>query len=621
MSMRNLKIKQRLILSTAVLAVGIVALLLLGLYQSAQKDSLARGQVLTQALSSSMLTLRRNEKDFLMRQDPKYLNTFENNATSLLQESAELQQVLVRHGMATDLIEKFDDNIDTYRERFEAVVAATTRSGLTQELGLQGTMRERAYALEDEISSAEQQVRLLTLRRHEKDFIMRQDLSYQQRFNNDANAWLDNASDASDASVIGALEAYQDAFNAYVDERVFIGLDPKSGTYGEMRAAVHDSETNLAELSDRLTTQMTNARETLNTLFIVVAIIVLLIVVLLNVLISRSIIRPLVAMEDAIGEIAEHSDLSRRLDESGKDELTFVNVSFNRMMTQFEDVIQNLNDASDQLSAASQELSAVSEEVSNIAVDQENQTTMIATAVTEMASAIQEVAGNAQQASQSADEANGEARRGREKVADNIQAMEDLQLSVTGTSERLQILNDRTQEISDVVNVIQNIAEQTNLLALNAAIEAARAGEQGRGFAVVADEVRSLAANTKKSTETIQATTERLLRGAREAMEAMKVSSEQANESAELARQAGESFEGVSTAISTVTDMNIQISTATEEQSTVANDITKNVNGMSDSVREVVTGANQCAQSSQELAQLAADLQTQVTRFRVSKKR
>ncbi|MEX1222361.1 MAG: methyl-accepting chemotaxis protein [Idiomarina sp.] len=618
MSMRNLKIKQRLILSTAVLAVGIVALLLLGLYQSAQKDSLARGQVLTQALSSSMLTLRRNEKDFLMRQDPKYLNTFEGNAASLLQQSAELQQVLVSHGMRTDLIEKFDDNIDTYRERFEAVVAATTRSGLTQELGLQGTMRERAYALEDEISSAEQQVRLLTLRRHEKDFIMRQDLTYQQRFNNDANAWLDNA---SDAVVIGALEAYQDAFNAYVDERVFIGLDPKSGTYGEMRAAVHDSETNLAELSERLTTQMTDARESLNTLFVVVAVVVLLIVVLLNLLISRSIIRPLVAMENAIGEIADQSDLSRRLDESGKDELTFVNVSFNRMMTQFEDVIQNLNDASDQLSAASQELSAVSEEVSNIAVDQENQTTMIATAVTEMASAIQEVAGNAQQASQSADEANSEARRGREKVADNIQAMEDLQLSVTGTSERLQILNDRTQEISDVVNVIQNIAEQTNLLALNAAIEAARAGEQGRGFAVVADEVRSLAANTKKSTETIQATTERLLRGAREAMEAMTVSSEQASESVELARQAGESFKGVNEAISTVTDMNIQISTATEEQSAVANDITKNVNGMSDSVREVVTGANQCAQSSQELAQLAADLQTQVTRFRVSKKR
>lgn len=617
MSMRNLKIKHRLILSTFVLVIGLLALLLLGLYQSAQKDSLARGQVLTESLSSSMLTLRRNEKDFLMRQDPKYLNTFENNADALLQERAELQQVLVRHNISTNLLEEFGRNIESYRERFEAVVAATTRSGLTQELGLQGRMRELAYALEDEVSTAEQQVRLLTLRRHEKDFIMRQDLTYQQRFNEAARAWLNQANN----NVADALESYQDAFNAYVDERIFIGLDPQSGTYGDMRSAVHDSETNLADLSERLNTQMETDRARLNTLFIIVALIILVLGVLLNLLISRSIIRPLVTMESAIGEIADESDLSRRLDESGKDELTFVNVSFNRMMTQFEDVIQNLGGASEQLSAASQELSAVSEEVSNIAVDQENQTTMIATAVTEMASAIQEVAGNAQQASQAADEANSEARQGREKIANNIQAMEDLQLSVTGTSERLQILNDRTKEISDVVNVIQNIAEQTNLLALNAAIEAARAGEQGRGFAVVADEVRSLAANTKKSTETIQATTERLLRGAREAMEAMQVSSEQAGESVELARQAGESFKGVTEAVSTVTDMNIQISTATEEQSTVANDITKNVNVVSDSVREVVTGANQCAQSSQELAKLASDLQTQVARFRVSKQR
>jgi methyl-accepting chemotaxis protein len=326
-------------------------------------------------------------------------------------------------------------------------------------------------------------------------------------------------------------------------------------------------------------------------------------------------------MESKIGQIADESDLSRRMEESGKDELTSVNVSFNRMMGRFEDVLQSLGGASDQLSAASQQLSAVSEEVSNIAVDQESQTTMIATAVTEMASAIQEVAGNAQQASQAADEANNEARRGQEKIADNVQAMEDLQMSVTGTSERLQILNERTKEITEVVGVIQSIAEQTNLLALNAAIEAARAGEHGRGFAVVADEVRSLAANTKTSTETIQATTERLLRGAREAMEAMQVSSDQASDSAELARQAGESFKGVSTAINTVTDMNIQISTATEEQSAVAGDITQNVNGVSDSVREVVTGANQCAQASQELARLASDLQTQVSRFKVSQRR
>lgn len=617
MSMRNMTIKHRLILSTGVLALGLLGLFLLSLYQSAQQDSLMRGQVLTETLSSSMLTLRRNEKDFLMRQAPRYLNTFENNASDLLQQSNELEQVLRRHNMPTRLIEQFKANIESYRDSFEAVVAATTRSGLTREDGLQGRMRELAYALEDAVQTAEQQVRLLTLRRHEKDFIMRQDLTYQQRFNTVADNWRNQA---ANRNLSNAVQAYQNAFNQYVDERTFIGLDEQSGTYGDMRDAVHDSETNLAELSKQIAAQIDAASSRLDTLFMLVALVILVVVVALNLMISRSIIRPLVAMESKIGQIADESDLSRRMDESGKDELTSVNVSFNRMMGRFEDVIQSLGGASEQLSAASQELSAVSEEVSNIAVDQESQTTMIATAVTEMASAIQEVAGNAQQASNSADEANNEALRGREKIADNVQAMEDLQSSVLGTSERLQILNERTKEISDVVNVIQNIAEQTNLLALNAAIEAARAGEHGRGFAVVADEVRNLAANTKTSTQTIQATTERLLRGAREAMEAMQVSSDQASESAELARQAGESFKVVSNSINIVTDMNIQISTATEEQSTVASDITQNVNGVSDSVREVVTGANQCAQSSQELARLATDLQTQVSRFKVSQR-
>ncbi|MGX5913487.1 methyl-accepting chemotaxis protein [Aliidiomarina sp. Khilg15.8] len=615
MSMRNLTIKHRLILSTVMLSLGLVGLFILSLYQNAQQESLARAEVLAERLSTSMLTLRREEKSFLMRQEPRYLDTFETTASSLLQEAEELRQILVSHGMRTLLVEQFERNIEDYRDSFESVVAATTRSGLTRDDGLQGQMRELAYVLEDVVTTPEQQVRLLTLRRHEKDFIMRQDLTYQERFNQTVDDWR-----ASDRNISNALQAYQAAFNAYVDERKFIGLDEQSGAYGDMREAMTASAENRVELREQISARVQSAADRLRTLFIIAALAILLVVIALNLVISRSIIRPLLAMETKIGEIADESDLSRRMDESGKDELTSVNVSFNRMMNRFEDVIQSLGGASDQLSAASQELSAVSEEVSNIAVDQESQTTMIATAVTEMASAIQEVAGNAQQASQAADEANSEARRGREKIADNVQAMEDLQLSVTGTSERLQTLNERTKEITEVVSVIQNIAEQTNLLALNAAIEAARAGEHGRGFAVVADEVRSLAANTKVSTETIQATTERLLRGAREAMEAMQVSSDQASESAELARQAGESFEGVGNSINTVTDMNIQISTATEEQSSVASDITQNVNGVSDSVREVVTGANQCAQSSQELARLATDLQTQVARFKVSQR-
>src|SRR3990167_1434490 len=241
---------------------------------------------------------------------------------------------------------------------------------------------------------------------------------------------------------------------------------------------------------------------------------------------------------------------------------------------------------------------------------------LVATAVHQMSVAVQEVAHNAQSTSNTAADANKEAHQGSELVQSNLRSIQDLSVSVEKAGEVINTLHSQSDEISKVLGVIQSIAEQTNLLALNAAIEAARAGEAGRGFAVVADEVRSLASNTQKATESIRSMIDALQGGARSAVSAMQLSREQAQNSVSHAREAGEVLGHIVHAIEGIADGNAQISTATEEQTSVAHEISQNISSLNDSIREVVNGAEQSSIASRDLAQLASGLQQQVQRFK-----
>ncbi|RTE85971.1 MULTISPECIES: methyl-accepting chemotaxis protein [Gammaproteobacteria] len=354
------------------------------------------------------------------------------------------------------------------------------------------------------------------------------------------------------------------------------------------------------------------------TWFIIASVLALLVSLTVAMVVFRSVQKPLDDIGDVMTRVVKESDLNLRAPVRGKNEISLLAHRFNGMLENFEEIIISVKGATDHLASSSEELSSVSEEVSTIARDQEAQTTQIATAITEMAAAIEEVANSAQSAMQSTEDADRQAKIGRGKIDENMASMDTLSETILGSSERLKILDERTEEIAKVMDVIQGIAEQTNLLALNAAIEAARAGEQGRGFAVVADEVRNLAQNTKQSTETIQDTTDRLRRGAQEAVEAMNVSSDQASESVNLSKDTGVAFRKVTDSVEQVVEVNVQISTATEEQSSVANDVTRSVNELSESISEVVTGANECASASHDLSKLAQDLKSQVQQFKVA---
>jgi methyl-accepting chemotaxis protein len=313
---------------------------------------------------------------------------------------------------------------------------------------------------------------------------------------------------------------------------------------------------------------------------------------------------------------AADGDLTTRAPEGG-DELGRIGAAFNRLSDSVREVMRGLAQSSSQLAAAAEELAATSEQASQGVLQQQSGTDQVATAMNEMAASVQEVARNTTQAAIAARESDQLVKTGAQQVIESGAASKSLARDIEEAGSVIQKLADDSKNIGMVLEVIRGIAEQTNLLALNAAIEAARAGEQGRGFAVVADEVRTLASRTQQSTQEIQAMIVRLQSAATAAVDAMSRGLSQAHNSAEQVSKTGEALRAIAAAVTKITDMNVQIASAVEQQSTVAEDINRNITSISGIGEQTASGARQSVAASGELARLATDMQGVVARFKV----
>jgi methyl-accepting chemotaxis protein len=262
-------------------------------------------------------------------------------------------------------------------------------------------------------------------------------------------------------------------------------------------------------------------------------------------------------------------------------------------------------------------MSLVMEETKRDTLQQQSETSQVVTAMNEMTATVQEVARHATEAAAAASNADHASVDGKKVVLSTMNAIEALSSEVHSAANVISQLEKDSENIGTVLDVIKGIAEQTNLLALNAAIEAARAGEQGRGFAVVADEVRTLASRTQQSTQEIQTMIENLQVGAQSAVKVMDESRAKAEDSVSQAAKAGGSLEEITHSVSQINDMNTQIATAAEEQSAVAEEINRNIVNISEIVDRTADGANQTSIASEELASLAAQLQQLVNQFKV----
>ncbi|QWL67692.1 methyl-accepting chemotaxis protein [Aeromonas jandaei] len=615
-------IRHKLILNTVLVAIAMVVLSGLFIYSSQVTRSLTQAQRNVDGLEIAMLNLRRAEKDFLLRKDLSFVNHFNEVMTQFHQLDETLGRDDNLAAVHADLA-RLDQQMAAYGKAFLDLVAQQQKIGLGPEDGLYGKLRTAVHEVEDGLKKLDQQgllITMLQLRRAEKDFMLRSDVQYLDRFQTLHKSFQQSLAalpEADRGKLEQASEQYRQDFVALVQGMQVLGLNEDEGLRNQMRGLVHQTEEVFSAVDQHIAGELDLQTARLNTLMLVCGGVIIVLIGIMSVLLGRSIDRPISRVNDTVNRIRQDNDLRLKIELQGADEMAQLAGNLDVMLGGFRNLIGDVKQSVHTLTEAADHLSDNVKRTSEGAARQLQETDMVATASTEMGSTIEEIARNTEQAANNAQATNNKAMEGRSAVENTVDQIRLLADNLEHSSREVGQLQRESETIGSVLDVIRGIAEQTNLLALNAAIEAARAGDQGRGFAVVADEVRSLAIRTQKSTQEIAGIISSLQKQTGSIVEVMATCREQGGRSSDQANVAGALLEQITQDVTHIMDMSTQIAAAIEEQSLVANEVNRNVNNIRDIAQESSAMAAENARSSQGLNEQAKLLNRAVAKYRV----